>query len=136
MYKRQFCQRAGELGLKAVRVMPTPLATGDLSEEEIRLLTAPAEERPTAVASYDEPTAIPVLHGAVRLGLRVPNDLAVIATGMGAVDSATLLRLTFVRTPWSDVAQRAVDVLIDIIEGKEVNLETVLPVKLVVGDTT
>lgn len=76
-----FLSRARELGLTVRTPAPTETSETQLSDEEIGLLTASLADRPTAIACYSEDVVFTVLHAALRLGLRVPDDLALITTG-------------------------------------------------------
>ncbi len=110
--------------------------SGRLGAEESARLTLPAGERPTAVACSNDFLAFHLLDSCRSLGLRVPDDLAV--AGFDGVMSplGPALRLTTIRAPWVAVARTAVSLLVSQIDGREIPAETVLPVELVVGDTT
>ncbi len=96
----------------------------------------PSAIRPTAVACWNDIAAYELLDACWRLGIRVPEDLAV----TGFDDSCNLLalrwRLTTVRAPWAEVARTAVQLLVSQIDGTEVPVETVLPVGFVAGNST
>lgn len=130
-----FRTRSTELGLEIVIAEPAP-HPGYLTEAELALLSASSIRRPTAVACWDDDYMLPVLHGARHLGLRIPDDLAVIGFGGLVFDTVTFHRPTTIFAPWREAAHQAVATLVDILEGKEVPSETVLPVQLIIGDTT
>ncbi len=130
-----FLERAHELELRVI--VPTPCPhPGYLTEEEIAHLTTIGSHRISAVACWDDDYMTPVLRGAQHLGLKIPDDLAVIGFGGMAFDTVTFHRPTTILAPWREAAQRAVATLIDIMQGKEALPETVLPVRLIIGDTT
>jgi DNA-binding LacI/PurR family transcriptional regulator len=110
--------------------------SGRLAAEESACLALPAGERPTAVACSNDFLAFHLLDSCRSLGLRVPDDLAVAGFDGVASSLGPGLRLTSIRAPWVEVAQTAVSLLVSRIDGREIPTETVLPVELVVGDTT
>jgi DNA-binding LacI/PurR family transcriptional regulator len=74
-----------------------------------------ARDRPTAVFAASDTQAIGVLEAARRLGLRVPDDVAVV--GFDDIDVARLLDLTTVRQPLRQSGARGADLLLSAIEG-------------------
>ena len=129
-----FMARASELGMTALFPTATDFP-GQLTDEEIGLLTAPPDERFTGVACWNDAFLFPVLHASDRLNLRVPEDLSLISFGDQLFDPVTLRRVTNVIAPWASAAQTAVSVLMERIAGQEMPIETVLPVELYNGDT-
>ena len=109
---------------------------GHLSAEEQAVLTAPPDQRPTAVMCWVDTFAYSLLQDCEQLGIRVPEDLAVVGFDGIKTNIPPARSLTTVHAPWRDVAETAVDTLMALIEGKEVDIETVFPVELVIGDTT
>jgi DNA-binding LacI/PurR family transcriptional regulator len=73
------------------------------------------EHRPTAVFAASDTQAIGVLEAARSLGLRVPEDVAVI--GFDDIEVASLLELTTVRQPLRQSGARGADLLLSAIEG-------------------
>lgn len=93
-------------------------------------------ERPDAVVTYSSATGEPLMAAALSLGLRVPQDLAIItiedriATGLG-------LPMTTVRLDATEVGRRAVQMLISKIkEPNEQLAPVVVPSALETGQTT
>jgi DNA-binding LacI/PurR family transcriptional regulator len=123
-------------GAEVIESLPADPGYG-LSAEEQAHLRAPAGVRPTAVVCWQDTNAFTLLDHCERLGLRVPHDVAV-AGFDGILPRARLAyRLTTVRAPWEQVAQKAVEMLLALMGGEEdLPQETVFPVELVVGDTT
>jgi DNA-binding LacI/PurR family transcriptional regulator len=72
-------------------------------------------DRPTAVFAASDTQAIGVLEAARGLGLRVPEDVAVI--GFDDIEAASLLELTTVRQPLRQSGARGADLLLAAIEG-------------------
>ncbi|HLV33669.1 MAG TPA: LacI family DNA-binding transcriptional regulator [Spirillospora sp.] len=129
-----FLAAAGELGLRVT--FSAESRDGHITPAEVELLTrAPAADRPTAVVSWVDSQAYVFIEDCVRLGIRVPDDLAV--AGFDGIDLQIrpAYRLTTIRAPWEVVAATAVDLLMNLIDGEEVEREIMLPVTLVIGET-
>lgn len=96
------------------------------------LLSQP--QPPTAIFTHDDLLAAGVLIAARQLGVRVPEDVAVV--GFNDTDIAEPLGLTTVRQPFVRSGELAVQMLIDQITKSNVNPQTVtLGVSLVERDT-
>lgn len=129
-----FLQAATELGLTVT--VNDQSVDGHIIPQEIELFTqTPLDSRPTVVVSWVDSHAYVFLEDCEKLGIHIPGDLA-LAGFDGVVPSVRpAYRLTTIRAPWLEVAATAVDLLIDLIDGKEVEREVMLPVELVIGDT-
>jgi DNA-binding LacI/PurR family transcriptional regulator len=79
----------------------------------IRLMTL--SRPPTAIFAASDNQAMGVLEAATALGLRVPEDLAVI--GFDDVDVATVIGLTTVRQPLFESGILGAELLLAAIEG-------------------
>ena len=84
----------------------------------LTLLSLPAEKRPTAIFCFNDMVAIGLMRAAREKGVRIPEQLSVI--GFDDVSPAALASppLTTVRQPLSHIGDRAVEILIGIIEGR------------------
>lgn len=105
------------------------------AETASRLLALP--DRPTAVFAANDQSAIATVVAARRQGLRVPDDLSVV--GFDNVPEAALSvpALTTVEQPIQGMGRRAVDMLINLIRGREVeSTHVTLPTRLVVRQST
>jgi LacI family transcriptional regulator len=94
-------------------------------------------ERPTALACFNDKTAVGALAAAAARGLRVPADLSV--TGFDDIDlaQATSPMLTTVRQPLTEMGRIAVSLLIRLLEGHQVEARHVeLATDLVVRSST
>ena len=91
--------------------------------------------RPTALACWNDMVAHQAWAYCRRAGMSVPQEVAI--TGFDGIQSPIDLdvRLTSVRAPWAQVASTAITYLLELSQGKEVPVETVLPVQLIRGDT-
>ena len=93
-------------------------------------------DRPDAVVAFDDLAAIGFMTMAQQLGFRVPEDVAV--TGAGNLPLTDLIRpaLTTVDTNTHELGRRAMQLLLDRIEGKATNNETVIvKSRLVIRDS-
>lgn len=76
--------------------------------------------RPTAVIGFNEMATSGLLHAAALAGIAIPDDLAVVGLGMAAGAAEMLIPpLTTVSPQSRLIADKAVDALIDVIEGAE-----------------
>lgn len=93
------------------------------------------EDPPTAIFAASDTQAIGVLEAAGALGLRVPEDLAVI--GFDDIEMAGVVGLTTVRQPLYATGARGADLLLQAIEGSDdVAIEELEPLAVVERDTT
>lgn len=122
-------------------VDPALIAFGDFrqqtaSEGTVKLLSLPAERRPTALFVANSMMALGVLEALETLGLACPRDIA-----LASFDDLTLAapfrpHLTSVAQPTYDLGYKAAELLIDRLTGKldspspvRVRLDTVLHVR-------
>ncbi len=95
------------------------------------------KNRPTAVFCGNDYIAIGVIKRVLELGLRVPEDLAVVGFDNLPISSLTAVPLTSVAQPKFEIGKAAGEILIDQIEGKQAELkEIVLDVELVIRDSS
>ncbi len=88
-------------------------------------------DRPGAVIAVNDNTALELIDIALRSGLQVPSDLAIV--GFDDVPLAASLDLTTVRQPSVEIGLRAAQILIDRIEKKQsLPQQVILPTQLVV----
>lgn len=79
------------------------------------------EDRPTAIFSANDQSAIGVYQAAGELGLSIPNDLSVV--GFDNISEAKYLGLTTVDQFLAEMGYVAVQMLIKLIEGEALELE-------------
>ncbi len=89
----------------------------------------------TAVFCYNDTTAIGVLAACYKRGIVVPDNLSVI--GFDDIDMAayTIPPLTTIRQPRFELGQRAMQMMLDLLDGQEPDNQ-ILPGELVVRQTT
>lgn len=130
-----FDQAAKYLGIEVLATLPSN-TSGGISAEEERLLLAAPGKRPTAVVSWADNYSYPVLRFCKQHHLQVPKEIAVAGFDGGPMHIEAARRLTTIQAPWLPVAEKAVDLLVQLIGKEEVPRENVFPVDLVIGDTT
>jgi DNA-binding LacI/PurR family transcriptional regulator len=130
-----FYEAAGRYDLSVITTI-TDDWDGRLSEAEHDILRRPPTIRPTVAVNWVDTYAYAMLDDCVKLGVRVPDDLAVVGFDGVPLRFPPARTLTTIRAPWKRVAETAVHLLMNLIEGQDVARETVFPVELVVGDTT
>jgi DNA-binding LacI/PurR family transcriptional regulator len=128
---RRALRRAG------VEAVPELEVRGRHGREEARELARSLldrDDRPTAIFAASDTQAVGVLEAARGLGLRVPEDVAVI--GFDDIDVASLLGLSTVRQPLRQSGVRAADLLIAAIEGDDAPAEPLEPLAVIARRTT
>jgi len=113
-------QRGYTDAMEAHRLTPA-VVRGDFSmecgfHEAARI--AGAKARPTAVFAANDMLAIGLIMGLVNLGLKVPEDIAVV--GCDDIPMGALIKpsLTTVRVPMYDIGSRAMELLLGSLEGE------------------
>jgi DNA-binding LacI/PurR family transcriptional regulator len=106
-----------------------------LSASELERLHAPVGVRPTAVVCYDDISAYALLNDCRRLGIRVPDDLAVVGFDGCPRIECYAARLTTIRAGWSKVVHTAVSLVQALHEGREIPDETIVPATFILGET-
>jgi LacI family transcriptional regulator len=93
-------------------------------------------ERPTAIFAANDVTALRVLEAASMLGLRVPDELSVV--GFDDIPQASLVTpaLTTVRQPLVAMGREAMQMLLDLLAGKQRTTHVRMPTELVIRDST
>jgi DNA-binding LacI/PurR family transcriptional regulator len=130
-----FREAAAGFGMEMAEFLPGDWDSNLSAQEEACLLASP-DERPTAAVCWADMCAYGLLDNCERLGIRVPDDLAVVGFDGVVPRIKPAYNLTTIRAPWLQVAEKAVEVLVALLEEKDVPQETVFPVELIVGDTT
>jgi DNA-binding LacI/PurR family transcriptional regulator len=91
-----------------------------------------SRSRPTAVACYNDMTALGLMHHAEELGISVPGELSV--TGFDDIPFAAFTRpsLTTVRQPRRDMGRRAMRLLFALLDGEPAEKTSVINGELIV----
>lgn len=84
--------------------------------------------RPTAVVCYEQQEAVCVYAAAMKLGLRIPEDLSIVAFGSSPCRIATGLPISTLVVPFEQVGRAAMTMLLDWIDtGNGANEPVALP---------
>ena len=90
-------------------------------------------DRFTALVCRSDYTALGVCRGLRESGLRVPDDVAVVGYGNIEVGAYMVPPLTTLATPYEEIAQAAVELMLEQLEGqdelRQITLETPLVVR-------
>lgn len=98
-----------------------------------RLLTM--GHRPTAIFAVSDTAAIAVMGVARDLGLSLPQDLSVVGYNDIPLASQLPIPLTTVQSPFVEMGRLALDRMLDLLAGQQIESAT-LPVKLAVREST
>ncbi|MCB0077731.1 MAG: LacI family DNA-binding transcriptional regulator [Anaerolineales bacterium] len=99
------------------------------------ILDRPAAERPTAIFATSDLTALALLDGMERLGLKAPDDLAVI--GYDDLHGARWKALTTIRQPLFQSGVSAIELLLSQMGGGNTSpQQTLLPLELIIREST
>jgi DNA-binding LacI/PurR family transcriptional regulator len=132
---RGFCRVLSEAGIDPTSVR-TVLTGNDLQASRAALHEVLAlRPRPTAVFAHHDVLAAGLLVECRRLGVRVPDDLAVVGFDDGPVAEAAAL--TTVRQPFEESGRIGARLLGELISGATTTVQrVVLGLELVVRDST
>jgi PAS domain S-box-containing protein len=130
---RAYVETLAETGLP---LDPTLVACGDLGtasgEAAIQLLLDQRKTHFEAVVVASAAMALGVLAALQSRGIRVPDDVAVASFDDIEEASFAMPPLTTVRQPLYEQGRRAAEMLLALLEGKEVSKQVTLPTELVV----
>jgi LacI family transcriptional regulator len=133
--------RGYELALveAGIPIDPELVAVGDFQEEKAHdaaRALLDTTHRPTAIFAANDSSALGVLALAGELGIDVPADLSVIGFDNVPESVMSIPQLTTVEQPIQLMGQRAVELLLALLAGQEVDLRITLKTRLVQRQTT
>lgn len=111
-----FVEAGAALGLSLDERLIVEAADPEAARRVVAALLA-VEPAPTAVFAWTTHTALGVLHGLHELGRRIPEDISVIAMQDAWVAEYTWPPLTGVEMPVELMGERAVDLLLAMVNG-------------------
>ena len=92
--------------------------------------------RPTAVFAFNDQMAIGALHALRTTGMHVPDDMAVVGFDGIGLGAFTTPELTTIEQPRTEVGQRAVELVLNSLDGESSSpTQVTLPVRLVVRES-
>ena len=90
---------------------------------------------PTAIFSANDIVAVGALYECQRLGLRVPEDISIIGFDDLPLAQYVFPQLTSVRVPAAEMGAQAVELLLELIDGKRARSRT-LQTEIIARGTT
>jgi DNA-binding LacI/PurR family transcriptional regulator len=90
----------------------------------------------TAVFAANDQTALGVIRGLLDAGRRVPEDVSVVGFDDTPESAYFAPALTTIRQDFSEVGQRCVALLRDLLDGNEGTEHVVVPAHLIVRNST
>jgi LacI family transcriptional regulator len=128
--ERGYLAAMAEAGLSSsVRVFRYPLAGPKRDAQLHQFLTAP--DRPRAVFCWSDLDAIPLLNAAFRLGVRVPDDLAVVGYDNSPMSSLSMVSLASVDQDGPGLGRLAAEALFSRMNGRTVAEHRMIQPKLI-----
>jgi DNA-binding LacI/PurR family transcriptional regulator len=129
-----------DLALRGVPTADRPVVRIDFEEVDLAVDDIRNLQRGTAVCCWNDRTAYRLLTLCMKLGIKIPEDIAIVGFDGFLSEKAPARKLVTVLCPWVEVVDRALDVLIRMVtreisreEAKE--LQLCLPVTMIDGDT-
>lgn len=122
-----FARAMSEAGLRVREEWIRPGIQGAIGEEVMcafdaafDILSAGGEDRPTIILAGNDEIAMQCLFAAARLGLRVPEDVAIVGfDDFRMISEQVVPPLTTVALPYYDIGVRAADRLFGILAGTD-----------------
>jgi LacI family sucrose operon transcriptional repressor len=113
-----------------------PPVTADFREDALFRQILERHPEADGVFVLDDIAAMAFANTAIRLGRRVPEDLKVIGYGDLPAGRFFIPSMTTIRQPVEAIAHAAVDSLIRMMDGEQVPEKTLLPVELLVRESS
>lgn len=92
--------------------------------------------QPDTIVCASDMLALGVIHACQELQLSIPNDIVITGFDGVFIDEVTKPKLTTVKQPLFDMGQSLASKLIDLIDGKSVDLETFFEPTVLKNETT
>lgn len=132
---RGFRRRAAERGIRHALVAESEFSERGGAEAARLLLTG--ARRPTGLTTASVGQAVGALQAAWQLGLRVPDELSIVACGDTSLVEFLCPPLTAVRLPYARLGALAVDALVEqLLGGKPRDVSVDTPPEIVVRGST
>ena len=102
-------------------------------EQTCKLLSYP--DPPTAIFAMNDPMACGVIAAGRKCGRQVPEQLSVIGFDDRTCSAYSTPAITTLRIPFYDIGKLAATILLDLLDGKEVEHTSLLPCELILRDS-
>jgi len=134
---RGYCQALEDYGIPVEQCEPLAVRVGDTnSVRELLSRRSNSRTHGLAIVAVHDAVAIALMRTAASIGLKPPEDFAVVGFDDLPVSSHLPVPLTTVMQPRYDIGFKSGHQLIDMIEGREVTDEKlVLPVSMTVRES-
>jgi LacI family transcriptional regulator len=135
-YLQAFAERGLEPDPAWLLLGPREIEGGRLMAHDLLARFPESHNRPTAIAAFNDRTAIGVIRGCYEAGIRVPDEIALI--GFHDIPTAryTTPALTTIGHPLIEMGEMAADSLFTLIAGGDVaERDRTVPVSLVVRES-
>ncbi len=116
-------------------LQPVCLPVGRQQTESGYRLSREVKDRFTALLCCSDYTAIGAYRGLDESGIRVPDDVAIVGSGDSDVSAFVTPALTTQSTPTRGIARAALELMVKILEGREVACQIVLASNLIVRES-
>jgi LacI family transcriptional regulator, galactose operon repressor len=93
------------------------------------------DSRPTGIIAYSDEEAVKIIEIAAQAGLKIPDDLSVIGVDDSPVASLPAYKLTTIAPQKKNIGRYAVEVVLDLIEGRK-RESLYLEPELIIRNTT
>ncbi len=116
--RRDGCRRTVEAAGAAFTIIETSTLSVRLGRElGDRIATLPSHERPDGIFAANDEVALGILQSLIRLGVSVPDEIAIV--GYDDIDfaAAAIVPLTSVSQPSAEMGRRAADLLLAALAG-------------------
>jgi DNA-binding LacI/PurR family transcriptional regulator len=132
-----FVEAAAAYGMKvSVDVTPRSQFGLVMTDEEVEILNRLAPARPSAIVCPNDYLAYAAVDYCKDNGFKIPDDISIVGFDGLVTEIRPATRLTTIKAPWAEVAQTAIGLVVKSLAGETIPLETILPVELMLGDTT
>lgn len=133
---RGFRDAMADAGIKVSEANTIPIALDDSAAAETVTSLLDRKDPPTAIVARHDYVAIGAMRAARRMGLSIPEDLSVVGYGDMWLADVLMSPLTTVRHPIEQIARGAVECLLEMIDGNNVDPGVrLLDVELVVRES-
>jgi len=108
-------------------------AAHDLVKQALKNLLSNKSSAPDVILTLNDVTAYTLIDACHRLGIKIPDDLAIIGIGNLLINDMSMINLTSIDEPLEALGRKSAEVLLDIINNpqKQPIHETVEHIKIV-----
>ena len=110
-----------------LEILPMQLSSTGAHELVERTLTSAG--RPTGIYAYNDEHALPLLSALIDLGIRVPQEIAVLGTDNIAFGELMRPALSTISLGDSAIGQRAIDLLVALHRGEPLDAKLTRPLE-------